>query len=194
MVTFQFLAKRFSFLAWCTFGFVCHQLHKSLCFDRRYHQLVELSFATNCGCYTSVNTWQCCPSAVTQSTVSPLGLMNLLPVWRSVVERFHLSLPLLILSFHFSGSFCRLSITRCLLSYSHFTDIGADLETLPCLSPSHLIFWLSSYQFLSVPSCRCLSFLHQSVTLERSKQGNGVYFLSSSFPMLFWHYLWLKLL
>lgn len=134
---------------------------------------------------TSINTWQCCASAVTQGTPSPLRPIKSCQHGR-VVGQFQLSLPRLILSFHlFSGLVCLL-ITSRLLSYCHFADIDADPHTLPWLSLPLLIFWLTLPPSLSLslsvsatavmPVSLFLASVWLRVTQERSKQGNDCHF------------------
>lgn len=147
----------------------------------RCHHLVS-------GCYrTSINTWQCCcPSAVTQSTKSPFNMMKLCQCGRALFIFLSRSNPLI------SSSWLSLSLS---LSFA-FRPITLSPVFHPLsLSSQCLFLSFSSEQLLSLPSCPVSLFLASVwlwLKLERRKQGDDCRCL---FPfLLFWRYLWLKLL
>lgn len=157
------------------------------------------TFATKSGCCTSINTWQRCPSAVTQSTTSPLELMKLCQCGRaSVVEQSRLFPPSsnLLISFFFSSSVYLSQPLPASSSYCRFTDVDAD-PSHSRLSFTVSLNLLAEPLFLSPSSRRHLSLFLASAWLWGANKAIGCLlpFLLFFFPqLLFWHYSWLKVI
>lgn len=117
----------------------------------------QLSFATNRGCCTSISTWHCCPSAVTQSTVSPLKLRKLCQCVRVLFSNLFWSSHFIFLALSFLGS---------LLSFWQTLT-----ETFSLSSVVHLHFrHFQSRLYVSMP-------VWLGITRAKWKQGNGFSFL-----------------
>lgn len=130
----------------------------------------QLSFATNRGCCTSISTWHCCPSAVTQSTVSPLKLRKLCQCVRVLFSNLFWSSHFIFLALSFLGSF--------------LTFWQTLTETFSLSSVVHLHFRLS---LVFTSQCPPGSELHVQ------NENKEMTFLSS-FSVPFWNYLWWKFL